>query len=101
MRRSIADIWSRSERILSSGDIGRGPVPGAAEGYSVAGFTAGRARAAARAGSGGARGQWFEPADFADAQARGVGHGNFGLVEDHPAVDRVERAQRRPVQIDL
>ncbi|MFD0321125.1 hypothetical protein [Lysobacter gummosus] len=43
MRRSIADIWSRSERIFSSGDIGRGPIPGTADGYSVAGFAAGRA----------------------------------------------------------
>src|SRR3546814_53463 len=37
MRRSIADMWSRSERILSSGDIYRGPIPPAGGGRALVG----------------------------------------------------------------
>src|SRR5690606_24425995 len=69
MRRSIADIWSRSARILSNGDIAsvdRLQTPDLA---------------------------YAEPGRIADADLR--------LVEEHAAVDRVELAQGRTVQVDL
>src|SRR5688572_14067903 len=85
MRRSIADIWSRSARILSSGGMS---VDGTANGAAVV-----RGCALGRDG--------LEPADLADAQAWRIGDRDLRLVEHHAAVDRVGRAQRRAVEIDL
>src|SRR5687767_7602087 len=74
MRRSMADIWSRSARIFSSGE-------------NVA--------STARSGD------WLEPADLADAEARGIAQRDLRLVEIDAALDRVERAERRTVEVDL
>src|SRR5690606_4871212 len=42
-----------------------------------------------------------QAADLLDPQARAVGHRDLGLVEQHPAVHRVELAQRGSVEVDL
>src|SRR5690242_1877337 len=72
MRRSMADIWSRSARILTSDDI-RPPLDD----------------------------NRFEAADLSDAQPGSVGDRDFGIVEDDAAIDWIELAERRSIEIDL
>src|SRR5690606_3665367 len=73
MRRSMADMRSRSARIFSSAD--------------TSGGRAARYR--------------LEPADLTDAQPRRLADRDLRLVERDPALDRIELAQRRAVQVDL
>src|SRR5262245_41712470 len=78
MRRSMADIWSRSARIFSSGDMDKPPSADSAD-------SADR----------------LQPANLANPQPRRVGHGDLRLAEVHATIYRIERAKGRAVEVDL